>query len=38
MASEDARAAADMLRILCAEYRQQVQSNKEILGRLRPGG
>ena len=38
MASEDERAAADMLRILSAEYRQQVQSNKEILGRLRLAG
>lgn len=33
--SEDTRAAADMLRILTAEYRQQIQSNAEILGRLR---
>ena len=37
-ASEDARAAADMLRILSAEYRQYVQSNAEILRRVRPGG
>ncbi|WP_066290850.1 cysteine hydrolase family protein [Arthrobacter sp. B6] len=34
-ASEDTRAAADMLRILSAEYRQQVQSNAEIIKRLR---
>lgn len=34
MASEDTRAAADMLRILTAEYRQQVQSNAEIRRRL----
>ncbi|HJV98916.1 MAG TPA: hypothetical protein VJ617_07470 [Arthrobacter sp.] len=33
--SEDTRAAADMLRILSAEYRRPVQSNAEILGRLR---
>ena len=36
-ASEDTRAAADMLRILSAEYRQKVQSNAEILKRLRAG-
>jgi len=33
--SEDTRAAADMLRIISAEYRQQVQSNAEIVNRLR---
>ena len=38
MASEDTRAAADMLRILTAEYRQQVQSTDGILKRLRAGG
>ncbi|MDQ0635779.1 nicotinamidase-related amidase [Arthrobacter pascens] len=38
MASGDAEAAADMLRILSAEYRQPVQSNEVILGRLRDGG
>jgi nicotinamidase-related amidase len=35
--SEDARAAADMLRIISAEYRQQIQSNAEIVKRLEPG-
>jgi hypothetical protein len=32
--SENDQAAEDMLRILSAEYRQAVQTNKEILGRL----
>jgi nicotinamidase-related amidase len=32
--SENTRAATDMLRILSAEYRQQVQSNAGILNRL----
>jgi nicotinamidase-related amidase len=32
--SENDQAAEDMLRILSAEYRQAVQTNEEILGRL----
>jgi nicotinamidase-related amidase len=36
--SENVRAATDMLRILSAEYRQQVQSNAGIVKRLEPEG
>ncbi|MFD5278474.1 cysteine hydrolase family protein [Pseudarthrobacter sp. NPDC058362] len=37
VASEDSEDAADMLRILSTAYRQAVQSNDEILARLRGG-
>jgi nicotinamidase-related amidase len=38
VASEDTQAADAMLGILAAEYRQQIQSNTEILDRLKGFG